>query len=355
MAIALPTSADELTPAWFSLVFRELGEDAEVASVALERLGGRSSLVCRARLARKDGRATVPPSVIVKLPVARSPGRLGMVASAYEREMRFYRELAPRLNLSVPAVYWSDIDAETGDCVLVLEDFGGAPAAPDGLDAAPGRALLVLSELAHLHAAWWESPELPGYGFLRTHGDFIDRVDAALPAALPLFLERLGPRLHPDERAVFEALPRGFRRAAEPLLSAPLTLVHHDVHLQNVLIGGDGEQTRVVFIDWQLVQRSAGVRDVSFFVGGSLAAGRSAREERDLLRYYWQQLRDAGVAGYTFERLMEDYRRSVLCDFGRMVMTAGPGEVSEAMLAAVERQITGRTGSARELDLLGLL
>jgi aminoglycoside phosphotransferase (APT) family kinase protein len=347
---ALPRSTDELTPQWFSTVLSARDEDVVVETAEIERLGGLSSVVVRARLAYAPGTTRGPASVIVKLPLARAPKRFG---PGYDREVRFYRELAPRMNVAVPRALWIDVDDAAGDSVLVLEDFATYEARSEDDFATPEQVQMLLAEIARVHAAWWGSEELGRHPFLRTLPEFIGRVESQLPGGVPLLLDRFGSRMDAEEMAVFEALPRGFRTAAEPLAAAPKTLVHHDLSLRNVLLGQEGSQPAVVLIDWQLAQWNAGVRDVSFLVGNCVPAERRTHEERRLLRDYWERLRDGGVGAYSFEQLEEDYRRSVVAiqphgDDADRRRNAG-------LEAAVAHQLACRRGSARELDRLSLL
>ena len=68
-------------------------------------------------------------SVIVKLPTLDPGGRnVGMMMGVWEREARFYEEVAPLLGVRVPQVHVNR--AEGGDYVLVMEDL--APFAPRG-------------------------------------------------------------------------------------------------------------------------------------------------------------------------------------------------------------------------------
>ncbi|MEX0782902.1 MAG: phosphotransferase [Dehalococcoidia bacterium] len=339
----IPATTADLSPEWFSAA---LGR--QVISVALDRLGGLSSLVHRARLTCEGHPG--PPSVIVKLAL---PG--ATPAPGFDREVRFYRELAPRMDVAVPACLWSDADADTGQWMLVLEDFPAHAARSDEAFATTEQMRAILTEIARVHAAWWGSPELERHAFLRTLPDFIARVEAQLERGVPLFLERFAGRLDAEERAVFELLPTRFRSALEPLDQAPKTLVHHDLSLRNVLLGSEAASPGVVLIDWGLPQRTAPVRDVSFLIGTSVPPDRRTQQEGDYLRLYLDRLHEAGVVGYSFEHLVEDYRRSVICDYGRMVLTAGHTQVHPGMEAAVAHQLACRAGSAAELDLLALL
>jgi aminoglycoside phosphotransferase (APT) family kinase protein len=335
--LPVPVSPADFTAEWFAAALA----DDRITGVQLERLGGLSSVVHRVRLMHPTpGRS--PASVIVKIAlsgIGASPG--------FDREVQFYRELAPLLRLPVPRPLCIDADEHTGAYVLVLEDAGESRALDDL--PSPAQTEAIVTAIAQLHAAWWSSPELERYPFLRTLPDFIDRVERQLPRALPRFLERFGAALAPAERALFEKLARGFRRAVAPLEAAPCTLVHHDLQPGNILFRG-GEP---VLIDWQLAQRSPAVRDLGFFIASSTGPYDPARE-LSLLERYHSGLAAAGV-NYPRDSLLQDYRRSVIADFGRMAMSGGQQSIAPGMRAILLQQISGRTGSVDALGLAELM
>ena len=155
-------------------------------------------------------------------------------------------------------------------------------------------------------------------------------------------------------RELIEGLPSGFRKAAVPLVGAHPTLCHHDLHRRNLFVQGVGAAREIVFIDWQLVQAVPGVRDLSFLVGCE-GGGLSAGQEQSLLRRYHRGLIANGVAGYSFEQAIEEYRRSIICDFGRMVMTASNPGIAEAMWEQLAVQLRNRADAVERWDLLALL
>lgn len=330
---------DDLTPAWFAARLPGVPPGA-VTSVTIEPLGGLATLVRRVHLRYRGDVPQGPASVVVKLPLAAERGQEATVVTGFRREVQFYRTIAPRLGAIVPRAYWADGGDESDAGALVLEDLPAARAWTVDTDAATSDAGSIVIALAQLHTRWWNSAELGGFAFLRTHEAFIDRVEAALPASLPRFLARFGAALGPPDRAFVESLPSTFRSIAARLGDAPPTLVHHDLSLRNVLL--DGAPGRpVVFIDWQLAQRSAAVRDLSYFAGTSVPPEREAV----LVRRYGEMLRVAGIADYPQARIEQDYRRSIVCDLARMVMTGGADDLAPAMARIVAGQLAHRRGA----------
>ena len=78
----------------------------------------------------------------------------------YEREVRFYEELASSLSIAVPRCYWSAYDQGSGDFVLLLEDLGVLRAADQLAPGSAHDARLVADLLVDLHARWWNDRSL---------------------------------------------------------------------------------------------------------------------------------------------------------------------------------------------------
>src|SRR4051794_16695042 len=107
---------EEITPEWLTAA---LGSDVTGADAALFGTG-QFGLVARAEL---TGDAPMT-SVIIKLPSQDETARaLGVGIGAYEGEVRFYQELAPRSSIAVPAAFHTDFEPGTGRVTLVLEDL----------------------------------------------------------------------------------------------------------------------------------------------------------------------------------------------------------------------------------------
>ncbi len=360
--MSIPQNIDEITPDWLAVALSShLGAPIQIASMEFERLGETDSMtgfVFRVRLHYATSAAGGPTSVVVKLPKARehrSPGN----RTQYESEVGFYRHLAPGIEASIPAAYWSEIDAETGDYVLVLEDFPDLRPGSNAEGCTLDEARVLLREMAVLHARWWAAPELVDYPFLMSLESSLDRWAKALPERLPIFLDRHGAFVQSEERSFLEALATHFSDSVAPLRNAPRTLVHGDLAVKNTLRGGTPSDPTYVVIDWQLAGIQSGVRDVSFFIEHSIAPAMRSRSEQEMLRFYHSQLEARGVTGYSLAQLVEDYRRSVVMDMARFVTVgSAPRTTPEARAAAdlnVRNAIKGRTGSVRELHLAEFL
>ena len=115
-ARAIPTRPDELTPEWLTAALRSRGvlRAARVSGCTSEILGegeGFVGTIVRLRLTLDRPERDAPASLIAKLPTGlRQNKALGEMGGAYEREIRFYEELAASVPIRTPRLFYSDFD-----------------------------------------------------------------------------------------------------------------------------------------------------------------------------------------------------------------------------------------------------
>ncbi|MCB0157335.1 MAG: hypothetical protein KDD83_04335 [Caldilineaceae bacterium] len=76
----------------------------------------------------------------------------------YEREIRFYQELADQVAFRTPDCCYSAWDAETGEFVLLLEDLAPARNGERAVGCSLLEAEPAIREIAKFHAAWSQDP-----------------------------------------------------------------------------------------------------------------------------------------------------------------------------------------------------
>ena len=295
-----------LTPAWLS---QALG--VPVADVAQQPVGtGQMSDSIRLELTF-DGPVPdgAPSSLIAKLPAADPTSRAtGLSLRNYEIEVRFYQELAPTLPIRTPRAHYADIDVATGSFVLLLEDMRpcrqGDQLAGCGLE----EATVAVDELVKLHAPRWDDPTLAAIDWL--HRD-PEAGRAMMGQMLPMlwagFLDRYDDRLGPEVLEVGGAL-FGSIDAYVGDRSQPLTVVHGDYRLDNVLFGSAAGGAGIAVVDWQTCGHGWAMSDVAYFIGAGLLPELRREVEGDLVRRYHEGLVAAGVSGYPFDRCWGGHR-----------------------------------------------
>jgi hypothetical protein len=331
--VEFPTRADRLTAPWLNDALRAAGAltQARVTALAVEGLDhekGLSGQVVRVRLAYDRDEAGAPRSLVAKFsaldPQARAMFHAG---GSYEREMRFYRELAPRVPLRTPRCYYGALDPDQGWSLLLLEDLA---AARDGdtlrngdtiAGCSPEEAELVVRALAAFHAAWWRRPELAELAWLPLRGALaVQHVPATFAQTWEPFLERLGPQATDEVRQIGAWLARSLGwLTAYVYEGAARTLIHNDVQGDNLCFAGAGATLSLAVLDWQLATRGCGAYDVAYFLGGNLDSAARREHELRLLRLYHALLVDGGVPAYPFEQCWDDYRLAMLQRVSRLI------------------------------------
>jgi hypothetical protein len=244
VTIAIPRSPVDLTRDWLTEALctgTQLGP-VRVSAAEVQLIGRGTGLLCqlaRVTLAYEPGTPAGPRTLVAKL-AAEDADIRGMVGlfRFYEREVRFYEELASSLSIAVPRCYWSAYDQDGGHFVLLLEDLGALRAADQLAPGSARDARLVADLLVDLHARWWNDRSLDALPWLPPVDSEINKLGLGLYAqAWPSFLERLGDRLPREALEVGERLGSRSMALLEELAHSPRTLCHGDVRLDNVLFG----------------------------------------------------------------------------------------------------------------------
>ncbi|QZH58394.1 ecdysteroid 22-kinase family protein [Mycolicibacterium farcinogenes] len=288
----VPTGIDEVTAEWLT---EALG--APVTAVRAERIAldtGFSAALYRLHLI---GSVDVPNSLIVKLP-ADSLARGGMeMLGGYQRELYFYRNIAPSAPMATPHCYVARMSGP--DFVLLLEDLQDWENADHLAGLSVPQAQLCMQQLAALHT-WSAGVE----GAVLQEFPSIDSSltrDLFLPAFAP------GWQLYRDHtrQPISEAIAGFAERFADlaPLALVALAernmLLHGDIRADNMFFRDDSLKV----VDFQLSVRGAGAADIAYLVSQGLpTAVRRGRDEQ-LLREYVLQ-----VDGYSFDEAWRHYR-----------------------------------------------
>ena len=112
--------------------------------------------------------------MIAKLPSPDPTSRAtGIGLRNYEREVCFYLEIAPTVDIRVARCYHAEWDAGTGDFVLLMEDLAPAEQGNQISGCDSDQARIAVLELAKLHGPRWGDPALDDIEWLsrRTAAD----------------------------------------------------------------------------------------------------------------------------------------------------------------------------------------
>ncbi len=362
---AFPIDAGSVTPEWLTDVLRSsgaIGAAHRVGRITVTPLGvgaGFMGTVARLTLAY-DGEPGPVTSLVLKSAAA-DPETRELVRGYrnYEREVGFFREIAPSLGDGIPRCYAADIDVVTNHFVLVLEDLSGGFRDGDqvaGADVEEARHCLDV--LVDLHARYWHARSRPELAWVpRVDGEFfVPTMMAAFRVGWPGVLDRF-PDLVPEPlRSLGADFARHVPAMAHALALCPQTLVHSDFRLDNVMLAREAGPRPIKVLDWQGILVSAGVHDVAFLLSQNLDASVRGEHERYLVAYYHHGLVERGVRNYPLEAVWADYRLAVLLEWVYAVIIGGSLPITTERSRELFAAMVSRSGRAIvELDAMALL
>jgi hypothetical protein len=335
LPLEIPFHADHLTVEWLTDALRASGalSQARVTALTTRLLGnakGMTGQLARVSLDYDTDHTDAPRSLIAKFSAADPQARaMPHAMGFYEREVRFYQQLAHESPLHTPRCYFSAIDLEQGLSLLLLEDLTAAANGSWFAGCSLAEAELAVRAIAAFHAAWWMHPQLEELRWLELRGPVsAQEMPAFFHQSWEPFLSKLGPLVTDKICQVGDWLSRHLGRLSAYLYQEPpCTLIHNDYQANNLFFVGAGAACSLVVADWQVTTRGRGALDLAYFLGGNLDTYDRRVHEQRLLRTYHTLLIDNGVCDYPFEQCWEEYRLAMLQPITRMISVIGAGVV----------------------------
>jgi hypothetical protein len=307
---------EEITPEWFTQVLRAAGvlESREVTAFEYEQIGtGLVGQNVRFSLEYSSEETGAPRTLIGKFPSPEPQSRQTAKAlRTYEREVRFYLDLACTVDIRTPRCYSGALSEDIERFHLILEDL--SPDLPgDQIRGCDLReAAGALDELVGLHAPRWNDPTLEKLEWLgRADAESNELLRTMYAGCWDGFVETYGSHLSAEQLALGESFGANMK-AWQDGWSAPFCVVHGDFRLDNLMFGSEAGSARVTTVDWQTVSVAGGAMDVSYFIGNGLFPSDRRAHEQGLLQRYHGALVERGVSDYSWDCCLEDYRRATL-------------------------------------------
>ncbi|HEX6127007.1 MAG TPA: oxidoreductase family protein, partial [Pyrinomonadaceae bacterium] len=315
-----------------------------------------------------------PRSLFLKIPhvLSESSAVLGVDDHA---EVDFYREVAPGIGCP-PLVRCYDAAYlnETKHSHILLEDLTETHSQPEQ-NTAPCEDMsrLAVEALAKVHARCWKQPishlgsaqsDLAHWGIpassaapplKRQHSYLVPEFDlrrfiSNLNSSVTRFLDvaDLTPAQEREYRRMLHAADLIWGRLTR---REHLTVTHGDLHWWNFLYPRDPYAHSVRLIDWHLWHMDVGARDLAFLLALGGFAEPRPEIEAELLDVYHETLIQNGVAGYSAEMLMEDYRWSAIRNLNIPVIYWSQGKHYTTWQTALRRALA----AYERLDCTSLL
>ena len=245
---------------------------------------------------RYDTETEMPSSLVAKIPAVDVASRRAGSAGAYETEVRFYEQLAPRVTIRTPRCYFSELGPEPGDFLLLLEDLAPAEQGDQLAGCSPEHAERAVLEVSRLHAPTFGHANLrDDHGWLvrAMVGTGAPGMGQIMQSLYPSFCERYDGRIDKD----VVALGQRITTKLEDYYAAggPGSVIHGDYRLDNLLFGTEEGGPPVAVVDWQTHLWGDPMADVSYFIGAGLVRDDRRAHERDLVESYRKAMAVEGV------------------------------------------------------------
>lgn len=338
----IPTP-DTIDPHWLTARLRAAGyPDADVQGFTAETIGtGQVGKCVRYQLHLADESGPAPQTLVGKFPSDNDLSRDSAVAMGiYEREVFFYRDLAPRLSIRVPRCYYADIVGQGPEFMILMEDLQPARQGDQLAGCSPEVARIAVLELVGLQAPTWCDDNLAAR-LAEPAGGFFSDMRGLYNQMLPGFMERFGASLGADEAAILQHVGACPEAPLFQPMGTPFCLEHRDYRLDNLLIDETVSPPSVVVVDWQGLRMGRPLNDVALCLAGSLEPAVRREVEEDILREYHAALLGSGVGEFSWERCWLEYRRASFAGFGLTVVAAMTVEQTvrgDAMFTAMARR-----------------
>lgn len=360
LEVGMPASIDQVDAAWLTKVFRSSGAlsaDSSVASVELEPFAvglGFLSLLHKATMTYDGDTSGAPSSVIVKMVTDLEVQRgIAEALLFYERELRFYREVAPNVGYRSPKAYAAMMAEDSQDFVLVLENLSEVR----GLDQAVGvnaaDAALSVETMARMHGSFM------GQDLSDLETTFLPFNNPVYAAVLPQIFasgwdnckDVAADILTPEIIAYGDRFTELVPFFMETMAAS--TLIHGDWRADNLMV--DDATGDMVIIDYQIMGTGPATYDLGYFMSQSLDPAVHTAEADGLVERYFEALTATG-ADFDREDLTRVYRLTNAWGLIYPVSTfASWDDFPEMMQQTARRMLTRSINAIEHTSALELL
>lgn len=319
--ISVPHSVDDITPTWLTGVLRENRtiSKAAVTELDVQPTGegqGLGGAISRLRVSYDRPDDALPEMFVAKFHHSERHKRLATNSfGQYEREYRFYRELAPAIGIRTPKCYYAGYEKDSGYFVTLLADLGELRSVDQAEDCSLEDASAVVESLVELHARWWGSEQLDRYGWILDPADPLSSAQAQerYISATVRFLDLVGDYLPPGVESIIEQFGPNFVRVMTATGKTPRTLNHGDFRLGNLFFDDTADaEKRVIAFDWPAICKRRAPGDLAYFICVGFTTESRRRYEDQLLDQYYSGLTNHGISDYSWEEFTIDYRTALL-------------------------------------------
>ena len=357
--LSIPTQKSDLTSGWLNAaLFKKEGDfDGPIQNVEVETIGTGVGLVgglYRCSLRYESGVESEPSSVVVKIR-SDDPKSLKVAKTflLYQKEVAFYRDVAPSTPISVPKLHHCAFDPSSHDFVLVLEDLDRLEAPNQLTGGSEDQGRIAIRHAARLHARFWNKvnePPLKDY-FSLVAPSFTVKIHIGFHNSVAKVLDVFDQELSPVAKDLIKAFGDNLAGHYHEMAQGPRTLTHGDYRLDNMFFGY-GDDPELVVIDWQTNGIGVGMADVAYFKAGSLDPSVRQSIERDAIADYHEITSSDGGGSWSLDECWRTYRHAFVAAMTVPVIAAGELSLdNERAFELVQTGIRRMNAALEQLDV----
>ncbi len=170
----------------------------------------------------------------------------------YEREVTFFRQIAPHVDVAKPRCYAAELDPDSGLAIVVLEDIRGYRAGDQVEGCNAEDAMQIIDAFGPLHVEFWGDTDRDILATaMRVDTEYVDGFSPAPEGTWRRCLEEFGYCMTEYVRDGLERYIASIRDLHRVMGARTQTLVHGDLCLYNVMFGEEEGHHDIVLVDWQ--------------------------------------------------------------------------------------------------------
>ncbi|MHA2050743.1 MAG: phosphotransferase [Promethearchaeota archaeon] len=321
--LAIPKRTKRITSEWLNQVLHHSGylEDSNIESISREPWGkgeGFMSDMARLTISYDKESPNLPKTMIVKMPTTfRTALEIGLQYNVYEKEIRFYTEIAPKSPIRVPDLIYSSYDQGTKKYILILEDCSCYKMVEQVKGLNYQQIQQAVISIADFQARWWDAPDLYSFNWIPKPKD---------PTLTKAFTEtfRNSWDLAMKSESFLEILPEGSLNAGEKIYKhftwlmedipdENMTIVHFDYRAENMFFDSENSENPIIVFDWANMIISGGILDVGYLLGASISVDLRRKIEEEIIKLYLKRLEKKGITlDLDFDEIWRDYLKSLV-------------------------------------------
>lgn len=311
--ISHPKIADQVTKEWMNFAFDEASicDTGSIKSIEVEPLGphvrGLLSSFCRVKISYISKGSNYPDSVVIKFPpIVEERRNFGNQWHAFQRELRFYRELAEQCPVRVPKCYFTVMDEKNDMFLIMLEDAGDWTPGDQVNGLTYNQTKSAITEISKLHGYWWDSNEIAKLDWMpEENRDSVHMFNANWAD----FSSDHESALSEEDISAGNLIAKSGQRIHDLSMISPRTMVHYDFRADNMMFNDKDE---IMIVDWQTTIKSFGAFDVVRAVCGSHHGVLEKEHHLELLGLWYETILEHGVINFSIEEAWRDYRLGII-------------------------------------------